>query len=70
MNIQYQTTLEVANTEKLMADNEELYPPPQQDIQNVFTAANLVSCLSSDSAKYKRAWLKVKVNRYLILSAG
>ena len=70
MNIQQQTTLEVANTETVMADNEELDPPPPQDISNLFSAADLLSCSSSDSAKYKRAWLKAKLIRSSYLSAG
>ena len=53
-----------------MADNEELDPSPPQDISNVFTAADFLSHLSSDPAKYKRAWLKEKVIRYSILSSG
>ena len=36
MNIQQQTTLEVADTETVMSDNEDLDPPPPQDISNVF----------------------------------
>ena len=36
VNIQQQTASEVANTETLMADNEDLDPPPPQDISNVF----------------------------------
>ena len=55
MNIQHRTTSEVANAEKVMADNEGLDPPPPQDISNVFAASDLLSCSSSDSAKYKRA---------------
>ena len=43
MNTQQQTTLEVANTETVMADNEELDPSPPQDIYNVFAAADLSS---------------------------
>ena len=70
VNIQQQTTSEVADTETVMADNEELDPPPPQDILNVFTVADLSSRLSSDSAKYKRAWLKAKVIRSYILSTG
>ena len=35
----------------------------------MFAAADLSSCSSSDSAKYKRAWIKVKVIRSSILSA-
>ena len=53
-----------------MADNEWLDPPPPNDISNVFEAAEFFSHSSSDSAKYKRAWLKGKLNRYSILSAG
>ena len=41
MSIQQQTTLEVADTETVMDDNEELDPPPPQDISNVFSAADL-----------------------------
>ena len=44
-----------------MADNEELDPPPPQDIYNVFAAADLLSRSSYDSDQYKIAWLKVKV---------
>ena len=44
VNIQQQTTLEVADTETVMADHEELDPPPPQDILNVFAAADLSSC--------------------------
>ena len=39
MNIQQKNTSEVANTETVMADNEELDPPPPQDIYNLFAAA-------------------------------
>ena len=46
MNIQEQTTSEVADTEIVMADNEDLYPPPPQDISNVFAATYLSSCAS------------------------
>ena len=53
-----------------MADNEELYPPPPQDISNVFAAAEFSSHSSSNSAKYKCACLKAKVIRSSILSAG
>ena len=38
VNIQQQTTSVVANKETVMADSEELYPPPPQDISNVFSA--------------------------------
>ena len=70
MNIQQQTTSEVANTEIVMADNEELDPSPSQDISNVFAATDLQSPSSSDSHKCKRTWLKAKVIRYSILSDG
>ena len=53
-----------------MADNEEIDTPPPQDISNVIAVAELSSCSSSDSTKYKRAWLKVKVIRYSILYDG
>ena len=53
-----------------MTDNEELDPPPPQDTSNVFAAADLSYCSSSDSDKYKRAWLKAKVIRSYILSTG
>ena len=58
MNIKQQTTLEVADTEIVMADNEELDSTPLQDISNLFAAADLSYCSSSYSDKYKRAWLK------------
>ena len=53
-----------------MAYNEDLDPQPPQDISNVFAVAYLLYCLSSNSDKYKRAWLKAKVISYYILSAG
>ena len=43
VNIQGQTTPKVANTDTLMPDNEDLYPPAPQDISNVFSAADLLS---------------------------
>ena len=70
VNIQQQTILEVANTDKVMADNKELDPPPPQDISNVFAVVDLVSCSSSDSDKYKCAWLKAKLICSYILSGG
>ena len=70
VNIQKQTTSEVADTETVIADIEELDPPPPQNISNVFAAVDLSSRSSSDLAKYKRAWLKAKVIRSSILSAG
>ena len=69
VNIQQPNTSELANAEIVMADNKELYPPTPQDISNVFAAEDLSSRSSSDSAKYKRAWIKVKVIRFSILSA-
>ena len=53
MNIQQPTTTEVANTDTVMAYNEDLYPPPPQDILNVFSAADVLSRSSSDSNKYE-----------------
>ena len=44
MNIQQMNTSEVANTETVMSDNEELDPTSQQDISNVFAEADLSSC--------------------------
>ena len=41
MNIQQQTTLEVADTDIVMADNEELDTTPPQDISNVFAGLYL-----------------------------
>ena len=70
MNIQQQNTSEVSNVETVMADNEELYHPPPQDIYHLFSVADLLSSSSLDSAKYKRAWLKAKVIRSFILYAG
>ena len=53
-----------------MASNEDIDPPPPQDISNVFAAADLSSQSSYDTVKYKRAWLKAKVIRSSILSSG
>ena len=69
MNIQQQNTLELANTETVMAYNEDLYPPPPQDTSNVSAAAEFLSHSSSDSAKYKRTWINTKVICSSILSA-
>ena len=41
MNIKQQTTLEVANTDTLMGYNEDIDPPPPQDISNVFSSEDL-----------------------------
>ena len=70
VNIQQPTTSEVADTETVMAYNEDLDPPPPQGISNVFAAADLSSHSLSDSNKYKRACLKVKVTRSFILYDG
>ena len=53
-----------------MSDNEELYLPPTQHISNVCAVADFSSRSSSDSAKYKRAWIKAKVIRSFNLSSG
>ena len=52
VNIQQQITSEVANTYTVMAYNEDIDPPPTQDISNFFAAVDLSYHLSSDSAKY------------------
>ena len=70
MNIQQPTTSEVDNTETVMDYYKDLDLPPPQDILNVFAAADLLSRSSSDSNKYKRAWIKAKLIRSSILSAG
>ena len=70
MNIQQPTTLEVANTETVMAYNEDLDPLAPKDISNVFPLADFLSQSSSDSAKYKRAWYKAIVICSYILSSG
>ena len=61
VNIQQETTSEVANTETVIAYNEALDHTPPQDIYNVFAAEELSSCSSYDSDKYKLALLKAKV---------
>ena len=61
MNIQQLTTSEVAYTYTDMDDGEELDPLSPQDLLNVFTEADLLSCSSSDSDQYKHAWLKAKL---------
>ena len=48
MNIQQLTTSEVADTETVMAYNKDLDIPIPQEISNVFAAADLLSCSSSD----------------------
>ena len=59
-NNQQPTTSEVANTETVMAGNEDIYTPPQQDVSNVFAAADLLSQSSYDIDKYKCAWHRAK----------
>ena len=50
--------------------NEDIDAPPPQDMLNFFAAAYLSSCSSSDSSKYKRAWIKAEVIRSSILFVG
>ena len=69
-NIQQPTILEVANTETVMAGNEDIDTPPPQDISNVFAAADFSSQSSYDTVKYKRAWHRAKGIRSSILSSG
>ena len=69
-NNQQPTTSEVANTEKVMAGNEDIDPPPPQDISNVFAAADLSYQSSYDTVKYKRAWHRAKGIRSYMLSSG
>ena len=69
-NNQQPTTSEVANTETVMAGNEDIDTPPPQDISNVFAAAELSSQSSYDTVKYKREWHRAKGIRSSILSSG
>ena len=69
-NIQQKTTSEVANTETVMVYNEDIDPPPPQDISNVFAAADLSSQLLYDTVKYKRAWHRAEEIRSSILYSG
>ena len=69
-NIQQPTTLEVSNTETVMAGNEDIDTPPPHDISNVFAEADLLPQSSYDSVKYKRAWHRAKGIRSSILSSG
>ena len=55
VNIQQPTASEVANTQTLMAYNEDIDIPPPHYISNVFASADLSSCSSSDSKIYKCA---------------
>ena len=59
-NIQQPTTSEVANTETVMAYNEDLDPPPPHDISNVFATSDLLSQSSYDSVKNKFSWHRAK----------
>ena len=52
-----------------MAYNEDIDPPPPQDISNVFSSSELLAQSSSDSAKYKPAWYNARLIRSYILSA-
>ena len=70
VNIQQQTTSEVADTETVMSYNEDLDPPLSQDISNVFAAADLLSYSLYDSNRYKLAWPKAKVIHSFIVSSG
>ena len=70
VNIQQKDTSEVANTETVMTDNEELYPSPPQDVSNMFAEVDLMSHSSSDSANYKHAWINLKEIRYLFYLMG
>ena len=70
MNIQKPTTSKEADKETMMYYNEDLDPPPPQDILHVFSSSDLLSQSSSDSDKYKRAWYKARVIPYTILSSG
>ena len=53
-----------------MGYNEDIDPPPPQDISNVFAAADLSSQSSYDTVKYKRAWHRAKGIRSSTLSSG
>ena len=67
---QQPTTSEVANTETVMAGNEDIDTLPPQDISNVFAAADFSSQSSYDTVKYKRAWHRAKGISSSILSSG
>ena len=69
-NIQQPTTLEVANTETVMAYNEDLDTPTPHDILNVFEAEDLSSQSSYDSVKYKPACHRAKEICSSVLSYG
>ena len=53
-----------------MGYNEDIDPPPPQDISNLFAAAELLSQSSYDTVKYKRAWHRAKEICSSILSSG
>ena len=44
MNILQPTTSQMADAETVMADNEDIYIKPPQDLSNVFAAADLLYC--------------------------
>ena len=69
-NIQQPTTSEVANTEIVMAVNEDIDTLPPHEISNVFAAADLSSQSPYDSVKYNYAWHRAKRIRSSILSSG
>ena len=69
-NIQQPTTSELANTETVMGYNDNIYPPPPQDISNMFAVSELSSQSSYDTVKYKRACHRAKGIRSSILSSG
>ena len=70
MNIQQPTTSEVSDTETVMAYNEDLDTPPQQNILNMFSAADLLFQSSYDSVTYKLAWHRAKGICSYILCSG
>ena len=53
-----------------MGYNEDIDPPPPQDMSNVFSTADLSSQSSYDPVKYKRAWHRSKEITSSILSFG
>ena len=53
-----------------MAYDEDLDPPPPQDISSVFVATDLLYHSSYDSAKYKCACIEAEVICSSVLSSG
>ena len=53
-----------------MAGNEDIDPPPPQDISNVFAVTDLSSQSLYDKVEYKRAWHRAKGISSSILSYG